>query len=149
MELPTTNLAVDCEEKSIAPIKSVAEGFTGTLYTKTLFKYGDKLEALLPESVELGRSFVPPRYWTSRGLDLLWQGIGRYLTAHPQIRYIFGAVSIANELPELAKQQIVARYQYHFQPVDWQDYAQAHGPFVCDRAIFESQRVPMCVTSKA
>jgi len=83
---------------------------------------------------------VPPRYWTSRGLDLLWQGIGRYLTAHPQIRYIFGAVSIANELPELAKQQIVARYQYHFQPVDWQDYAQAHGPFVCDRAIFESQR---------
>ncbi len=29
--------------------------------------------------IELGRSFIQPRYWGRRGLDYLWSGIGAYL----------------------------------------------------------------------
>jgi hypothetical protein len=64
--------------------------------------------------LELGRSFVVPDYWGSRSLDYLWQGIGAYLRRHPQVRYLFGAVSISAALPQAAREQLVAYYsRYH------------------------------------
>lgn len=110
------------------------------LYTSRLFNYQTKFRALFPNSLELGRSFIQPKYWTKRGLDYLWMGIGAYLQANPNIRYLFGAVSISNDFPDLAKQQIVSCYQYHFQPDDHADYAIASMPFLTDRGIFESYR---------
>ena len=84
------------------------------LYTASLFRYADAMVPRLAEGMELGRSFVVPEYWGSRSIDYLWQGIGAYLRRHPQVRYLFGAVSLSAALPLPAREQIVAYYlHYH------------------------------------
>lgn len=80
------------------------------LYTASLFDYADDAIARIAQGLELGRSFVAPEYWGSRSIDYLWQGIGAYLRAHRNIRYLFGAVSISAALPPQARAQIVAHY---------------------------------------
>lgn len=88
-------------------------GLSG-LYTASLFRYADDAIPRLACGMELGRSFVAPDYWGSRSLDYLWQGIGAYLRRHPQVRYLFGAVSISAALPAQAREQIVAYYLRYF-----------------------------------
>ena len=84
------------------------------LYTASLFQYTDDVVPRLAEGMELGRSFVAPEYWGSRSIDYLWQGIGAYLRRHPNVRYLFGAVSLSAALPLAAREQIVAYYaRYH------------------------------------
>jgi putative hemolysin len=77
------------------------------LYSASLFQYSQELDALLPKSIELGRSFVQPKYWNSRALDYLWQGIGAYLASRPDLEHMFGCVSISNTYPEPAKDLLV------------------------------------------
>ena len=108
------------------------------LYTERLFNYRPKFKSLFGQSIELGRSFIQPKYWSKRGLDYLWLGIGAYLTQHPIVRYMFGAVSISNEFPALAQQQIVACYKHFFQPSDYQKLATPKMPFKVDRGTLES-----------
>ena len=86
----------------------------GGLYTASLFDFGAETRAHAAEGMELGRSFVAPAYWGSRSLDYLWLGIGAYLRAHPEVRYLFGPVSISAELPIAAREQLVAYYGQHF-----------------------------------
>ncbi|MFX7605202.1 hypothetical protein ABTJ35_19310, partial [Acinetobacter baumannii] len=50
----------------------------------------------------------------SRSIDYLWQGIGAYLARHPNVRYLFGPVSISAALPEAAREQIVAYYAHYY-----------------------------------
>lgn len=111
-----------------------------SLYTFELFNYFTKFEEKFPHAIELGRSFIQPKYWGKRGLDYLWMGIGAYLKNHPHVRYLFGAVSLSNDLPDLAKQQIVSCYQHYYQPADAQAYASAKMPFRTDRGLLESHR---------
>jgi len=80
------------------------------LYTSTLFRYSPKLAELLPQALELGRSFICDKYWNSNALDYLWQGIGVYLAKNPQIRYLFGAVSISNVYPRELRDMLVYYY---------------------------------------
>ncbi|MBS0199532.1 MAG: lysophospholipid acyltransferase family protein [Proteobacteria bacterium] len=84
------------------------------LYTASLFDYRDAAIPHLAQGMELGRSFVVPDYWNSRSLDYLWQGIGAYLQRHPDIRYLFGSVSISAALPVQAREQLVAYYSRFF-----------------------------------
>ncbi len=100
------------------------EGF----YTNTLFDLNSDFQALLPHSIELGRSFVQPRYWGQRSLDYLWYGIGAYLREKPQIKYLFGPVSISNAYPQPAKEVIIGFYQKQFGSE--QPLAKARTPFV-------------------
>jgi putative hemolysin len=81
------------------------------LYTASLFDWSESALPRITQGMELGRSFVAPAYWNSRSIDQLWQGIGAYLACHPQVRYLFGAVSISAALPCAAREQIVAYYQ--------------------------------------
>ena len=90
-----------------------ARGLSG-LYTASLFEYGAPMLAHLAEGMELGRSFVTPDYWGTRSLDYLWLGIGAYLRAHPELRYLFGPVSISGTLPTAAREHLVAYYSQHF-----------------------------------
>ena len=83
------------------------EGF----YTHTLFDLQGEFADYLPYSIELGRSFVQPRYWGQHSLDYLWYGIGAYLREQPEIKYLFGPVSISNAYPQLAKELIIGFYQ--------------------------------------
>ena len=84
------------------------------LYSSTLFNYEPAMDRIFERGLELGRSFVQPRYWGKRSLDYLWFGIGAYLRANPQIRYLFGPVSISNDYNENAKATLVHLYQHYF-----------------------------------
>jgi putative hemolysin len=85
-------------------------------YSHTLFGYDKKLaDDYLAQGVELGRSFVQPRYQGRRSLDLLWFGIGAYVKQFPQVRYLYGPVSISNSYPAKAKDLLVSYYR-HFYP---------------------------------
>jgi len=68
----------------------------------------------LPQAIELGRSFVQPRYWGSNALDYLWHGIGSYLRQHPEVRYMYGPVSISHTYPQAAKNALVYFYTHYF-----------------------------------
>ncbi len=85
------------------------------LYTSTLFRYEESFNKYFSDGIELGRSFVQPKYWNSRALDYLWQGIGAYLKANPQIRYMFGAVSISRSYNDQAVALLVFFYMNYFQ----------------------------------
>ena len=89
------------------------QGLSG-FYTASLFRYTDEALPRLAQGMELGRSFVAPEYWGSRSLDYLWQGIGAYLRRYPQVRYLFGAVSISAALPLPAREQLVAYYSHFY-----------------------------------
>ena len=86
------------------------------LYLNELCDMNEKHDHYLMEAVELGRSFVQPRYWGSRALDYLWQGIGAYLKHNPQIRYLMGPVSISTAYPKNARDAIVYFYSHYFAP---------------------------------
>ncbi len=98
------------------------------LYSASLFEYAPAADAFLAEAVELGRSFVQPAYWGSRSLDYLWQGIGAYLRSRPQIRYLFGPVSLSASLPLEAREWIVHYHRHYFGDAD--RLARARNPFV-------------------
>lgn len=84
------------------------------LYSHSLFDYRNNAADYLASGVELGRSFVQPRYWGRRSLDLLWYGIGAYLRKFPNVRYLFGPVSISNSYPSKAKELLVNFYRHYF-----------------------------------
>ncbi len=88
------------------------EGF----YTHELFVYDEAFEHCMRNGIELGRSFVQPKYWNSRALDYLWQGIGAYLSSHPNIRYLFGAVSLSDAFNAKAKAMLIYLYSHYFKP---------------------------------
>ena len=104
----------------------LAERGTTGLYTLGLFDLGGRERGLLDQAMELGRSFVQPKYWGSRSLDYLWLGIGAWLRVHPHVRHLFGAVSISAALPLPAREWLVAYYsRYHGARAD----ASARHPF--------------------
>lgn len=111
----------DAEAMKIAGAYRIARGAAvlaerglAGLYTASLFRYADDAVMRIAQGMELGRSFVVPDYWGSRSIDYLWQGIGAYLARHPNVRYLFGPVSISAALPLEAREQIVAYYQRYF-----------------------------------
>ena len=86
------------------------EGF----YTNTLFELQGSMIGYLEKSIELGRSFIQPRYWGKRSLDYLWYGIGAYLHKHPEIEYMVGPVTLSASYPETARNEIINFYQQLF-----------------------------------
>ncbi len=89
------------------------ESYRG-FYTSTLATFHEGFGKYLQSSIELGRSFVQPKYWGSRALDYLWQGIGAYLRANPDVRYMFGPVSLSDQYNMDAKRVIAHLYLTHF-----------------------------------
>lgn len=111
----------DAQASKIAGAYRIARGASvlgerglAGLYTASLFRYSDETVPRIAQGMELGRSFVVPDYWGSRSIDYLWQGIGAYLAKHPNVRYLFGPVSISAALPERAREQIVAYYARYY-----------------------------------
>lgn len=80
------------------------------LYTRSLFNFRKELIPYLENAIELGRSFIQPRYQGKRSLDYLWQGIGAYLSQHPAINFMIGPVSLSHSYPEAAQTIIASFY---------------------------------------
>ena len=98
-----------------------------SLYTASLFEFGEQAECYFKQGVELGRSFIQPQYWGKAALDYLWQGVGAYLRRYPDIRYLFGPVSISNQMPAPARDLMIEFYSLHFPAVN--TWAQARKPY--------------------
>ncbi|MCB1985528.1 MAG: GNAT family N-acetyltransferase [Burkholderiales bacterium] len=80
------------------------------LYTNSLFKFDPAFRPVLENAIELGRSFIQPRYQGKRSLDYLWYGIGAYLHQHPEIKYLLGPVSMSKSWPDAAQKMIAGFY---------------------------------------
>lgn len=72
------------------------------LSTSHLFDFSASfIQDYLPDTIELGRSFVQPSYQPSLdnrkgmfSLDNLWDGLGAVVLLHPNIKYLFGKVTM-------------------------------------------------------
>lgn len=107
--------------------KIIKEHGVNGLYSSTLFNYNENMSSYFEQGLELGRSFVQPRYWGRRSLDYLWYGIGAFIQKNPQYRYLFGPVSLSNSYPSAAKSIIVQFYQLYFPPQE--NLAQSKLPY--------------------
>lgn len=110
------------------------------VYLSQMFDFDEAFFAAAPPSLELGRSFVVPEHQKSfHGLYLLWQGIGRYLCAHPRYRRLYGTVSLSRQYDDRAvgilcdalidaTPQVRPRHALAGQPhPEWSAYRRAHG----------------------
>ena len=78
------------------------EDGTPRIATSHMFKFSEKfLKEYLPETLELGRSFVTLEYQNTRSkpkaiyaLDNLWDGLGALTVVYPEIKYLFGKVTM-------------------------------------------------------
>ena len=95
--------------------KLIRQGGIDALYTSQLFEVGERMSPYLGQGLELGRSFVQPKYWGKRSLEYLWIGIGAFLKKNPNYRYMFGAVSVSGQLPRSARDLLVYFYRLYFQ----------------------------------
>ena len=81
------------------------------LYTNTLFHFPRSWNDIASRSIELGRSFVTPRYQRQfQPLLLLWKGIGALVMRLPHVRYVFGAVSISADYTAASRSAIAAHF---------------------------------------
>lgn len=70
--------------------------------TSHMFRYSQEfLDRYLPYTLELGRSFVRIDYQSSRGgakalfaLDNLWDGLGALTVVYPEVKYLFGKMTM-------------------------------------------------------
>jgi len=99
----------------IGEVKEIVEqrGMEG-LYTYQLCHCDSAFDRYIDKSAELGRSFIQPKYWGSRALDNLWQGVGAYLAKHPNIIYTYGTVTINADTPKEAVAALVYFYSRYF-----------------------------------
>ncbi len=95
----------------LAPIDRVlADHGPRGLYITSLFRFRRGALASLGAALELGRSFVAADYQRDfQPLLLLWQGIGRYLTANPRYTRLLGPVSVARSYCD-ASRSVMAQY---------------------------------------
>jgi len=77
------------------------------LYTSTLFRYDERVFDKIGPALELGRSFIRPEYQRQYApLLLLWKGIARLVSMHPDLPVLFGAVSISNDYNRASREMI-------------------------------------------
>ena len=87
-----------------------------------LFHYSERfIRDYLPHTVEFGRAFVQPEYQTREAgvkalfaLDNIWDGIGALVYNNPQLKYMFGKVTIYPDYNPIARDLIYTFLaQYH------------------------------------
>lgn len=94
--------------------------------TSHMFKFSDRfLNDYLPYTIELGRSFVRPEYQSSRAgakaiyvLDNLWDGLGSLTVVHPDIKYLFGKVTMYPSYMQKCRDMILYFMNKHFPDQD-------------------------------
>lgn len=90
--------------------------------TSTLFKYNKSfINDYFPYTIELGRSFVQPLYQPTfnlrRGmyaLDNLWDGLGALMIEYPEVKYLFGKVTMYSDFDKLARDIILFFFEKYF-----------------------------------
>lgn len=76
--------------------KLLNEGGLASLYLSKVFHFEKSAFNISQPCLELGRSFINPRYQNSfYGLLLLWRGICTFVHQHPQYNILYGTVSLS------------------------------------------------------
>lgn len=92
------------------------------LATTELFEFSENfIKNYLPYTIELGRSFVQPKYQpiaeNRKGLfslDNLWDGLGAIVADNPGIKYFFGKVTMYLQYHRQARDMILFFMNYYF-----------------------------------
>ncbi len=85
------------------------------LSTSNYFKFSQTfIDEYLPYTIELGRSFVQPKFQPSKdnrkglfSLDNLWDGLGALVVDHPGKKYFFGKVTMYKDFNKRARDMIL------------------------------------------
>jgi len=96
------------------------------LSTEHYFRFSDKFrQEYLPYTLELGRSFVQPKYQGTRvnpkglySLDNLWDGLGAIVSQNPDIRYFFGKVTMYGQYNPEARNTLIYFLRKYFPDPD-------------------------------
>lgn len=92
------------------------------LATTELFHFSEKfVKNYLPYTIELGRSFVQPKFQPAANnrkglfsLDNLWDGLGAIVVDNPEIKYLFGKVTMYTHFNPMARDMILSFMNYYF-----------------------------------
>jgi hypothetical protein len=106
------------------------------LATTELFEFSEKFKKeYLPYTIELGRSFVQPKYQPSSenrkglfSLDNLWDGLGAMVINSPGVKYLYGKVTMYTDYNVLARDMILSFMKYYFP--DKEKLVWPHNPIV-------------------
>ena len=96
------------------------------LATSHMFHFSDRfIHDYLPYTIELGRSWVTKEYQSTRAgvkalfaLDNLWDGLGALTVVKPNVRYLFGKVTMYPSYDRVARDMILFFLQKHFSDPD-------------------------------
>ena len=103
----------------------------GHISTLHYFRPSPQFVALyLPHAIEVGRSFVSPlpdRH-PLFAMEALWQGLGRVVSAHASVRYMFGKVTLYRDYDDEARRLLMLFLRKFFPPQS--PLLQARTPFV-------------------
>lgn len=102
-------------------IQMRADG-TPRIATAHMFRFSDEfIASYLPYTIELGRSFVRLEYQSTRkgskaiyALDNLWDGLGALTVLHPEIKYLFGKVTMYPSYNHDCRNMILYFMNKHF-----------------------------------
>lgn len=94
--------------------------------TEHYFRFTDKFRnEYLPYMIELGRSFVQPKYQSRAGgikslyaLDNLWEGIGALIVKHKHVKYFFGKVTMYKNYDKDARNKLLCFLNKYFKDND-------------------------------
>lgn len=115
--------------------------------TARLFSYSEKfIKKFLPFTIELGRSFVQPIYQPANNirkgmysLDNIWDGLGSIMVDNPDVRYLFGKVTMYPHFNVYARDLILYFMDKYFPDND--QLIRPHKPMKYSTKIDELMRV--------
>lgn len=92
------------------------------LSTSHYFHFSEKfVKEYLPYTIELGRSFVQPKYQPARdnrkglfSLDNLWDGLGAIVQLNPEVKYLFGKVTMYPHYSPMARDLLLHFIEHYF-----------------------------------
>ncbi|HRZ42283.1 MAG TPA: GNAT family N-acetyltransferase [Bacteroidales bacterium] len=90
--------------------------------TAEIFRFSEKfIRDYLPGTIELGRSWVQPKYQPSNdfrkgiySLDNLWDGLGGLITEYPDVEYFFGKITMYTSFNVRARDLILGFMNHYF-----------------------------------
>ena len=111
----------------------VSHGGIKGFYSASLVKYEEAALDLLPQSIELGRSFIVKKYQREvQPLRLLLTGLVVAATKCPGSTYFSGTVSISNDIPLFYKSLITSYLEKSYPMADAARIATPTHPFKPD-----------------
>lgn len=104
-------------------VKAIEPDGSLNLSTTHLFDFSERfVKEYIPQTIELGRSFVQPKYQPALdnrkgifSLDNLWDGLGAVVLLNPDIKFLFGKVTMYPHYNREAR-DLLLRFINHYFP---------------------------------